>query len=167
MWPQFVIGPAMSLTYDQKSEIRMAFDEAFVPIDRRRELRIRHQVAAQIFPWNQNAQGRPLAVQIEDFSAIGLGLVHFTPMGIGDDYLLTIPRSGSNDLVVVISVVRCVRRSDGHYHIGLELSGVMDRSKAGELVDALRAGRRITSRKTKLLFLLFGIVGIGSSLLIP
>lgn len=157
----------MSLTYDQKSEIRMAFDEAFVPIDRRRELRIRHQVAAQICPWKKNAQGRPVSVQIEDFSAGGIGLVHFTPFGVGDEYLLTIPRATSGDLVVVISVVRCARRSDGHYHVGLELSSVMDHTSAGEFVDAMRAGRRITSRKTKLLFLLFGIVGIGSSLLIP
>lgn len=145
----------------------MAFDEAFVPIDRRRELRIRHQVDAQICPWKENAPGRPVAVQIEDFSAGGIGLVHFTPLAVGDEYLLTIPRAKSGDLVVVISVVHCVRRSDGHYHVGLELSSVMDRTSAGDFVDAMRARRRVTSRKTKLLFLLFGIVGVGSSLLIP
>src|SRR4051812_1930442 len=38
---------AMSLTYDQRSEIRMAFDEAYVPPERRRAARVKHQVDAE------------------------------------------------------------------------------------------------------------------------
>ena len=61
----------VSLTYDQKSEIRLAFDEAFVSPERRRSTRIAYQVAAQISEWKRNRESEPFAVQIEDFSPTG------------------------------------------------------------------------------------------------
>jgi len=49
----------MPLTYDQKSEIRIAFDEAYIPADRRRDLRVKYRVEAQICSWQNNKQGLP------------------------------------------------------------------------------------------------------------
>lgn len=157
----------MSLSYDQKSEIRMAFDEAFIPTERRRDLRIRHRVDAQICGWKDSRQGHPIGVRIEDFSPGGVGLTHHTPMPVGAEYLIKIPRPERNELVVLIGVVRCVPAGQGGYHIGMELRSVMDRTSMGELVDAINVQRRITSRRTKLLLILFGIVGIGTALFIP
>ena len=157
----------MSLSYDQKSEIRMAFDEAFVPTERRRDLRVRHRVDAQICAWKDSRQGHPINVRIVDFSVSGVGLIHHTPMEVGAEYLIRIPRPEMGELVVLISVVRCVPTGQGGYHVGMELRSVMDRTAMGELVDVIREQRRVTSRRTKLLLIVFGIVGIGTSLLIP
>ena len=103
----------MPLTYDQKSEIRIAFDEAYVPPDRRRDFRIKYRVDAQISPWRKSRQGEPFQVRIEDFSPTGVGVIHTEPMDLGNEYLLKVPRPGQDELVVLLSVVRCVRQNDG------------------------------------------------------
>jgi c-di-GMP-binding flagellar brake protein YcgR len=151
----------MSLTYDQKSEIRMAFDEAFVPPERRRDFRLKHRVEAQICPWHKNCQGEPFTVQIEDFSPGGVGLSHAEPLAVGSEYLLRVPRPDMDELVVLLSVVRCRPMEDGTFHVGMELSSVMDRTSLGQLIDALQTRPRRS--RWKLFFMLFGIVGIGSA----
>ena len=154
----------MSLTYDQKSEIRMAFDEAFVPAERRRDCRVRHRVEAQICPWLKNRQGEPFTVQIEDFSPGGVGLSHNEPLKIGSEYLLRVPRPDMDELVVLLSVVRSRPMDDGTFHVGMELSSVMDRTSMGQLIDALKGPPK--PRWWKICFLLFGIAGIGAVLLV-
>ena len=156
----------MPLTYDQKSEIRMAFDEAFVPADRRRDTRIKYRVDAEICAWHHNKQGDPFRVRIEDFSPTGVGLIHSAPLELGSEYLIKVPRPGTEELVVLITVVRCRQQEDGTYLIGLELSSVMDRTHMGQLVDALQTHRRITRRRTRVLFLMLGVFSIGMSLMI-
>src|SRR4051812_14658136 len=96
-----------NLTYDQRSEIRLAFDEAFVPPERRRDLRVQFRVEAQICPWKKNKQGEPFTIQIEDFSPGGVGISHNEPLPIGNEYLLRVPRVDMEELVVLLSVVRC------------------------------------------------------------
>ena len=153
-----------SLTYDQKSEIRMAFDEAFVPPERRRDLRVKHRVEAQICPWIKNRQGEPFTVQIEDFSPGGVGLSHTAPLAVGSEYLLRVPRVDMEELVVLLSVVRSRPMDDGSYHVGMELSSVMDRTSMGHLIDALQGPPR--RRWWKVLFLAFGIAGIAASVVL-
>ena len=153
-----------SLTYDQKSEIRMAFDEAFVPPERRRDLRVRFRVDAQICPWRKNRQGEPFTVQIEDFSPGGVGLSHSGPLAIGSEYLLRVPRVDMEELVVLLSVVRCRQLEDGTYHLGMELSSVMDRTSMGHLIDALNGPPK--RRWWKVFFLMFGIAGIAASVML-
>jgi len=156
----------MSLTYDQKSEIRMAFDEAYVPPDRRRDLRVKHTVDAEICEWKRGKQGLPFRVRVEDFSPGGVGLRHGSELPTGSEYLLTVPRTGMEELIILLTVVRCVPQDDGTYQIGMELSNVIDRSAIGQFVDAIHRARRITTRRTKILLLLLGISGIGLSLII-
>jgi len=156
---------AMSLTYDQKSEIRMAFDEAFVPEpERRRDLRVKTRVEAQICAWKKNKQGEPFTVRIEDFSPGGVGLLHPTPLPTGSEYLLRVPRPEMDELVVLLQVVRCKPLEDGNFHVGMELCSVMDRTSMGQLIDALKGPPK--PRWWKICFLLFGIVGIGSAILL-
>jgi hypothetical protein len=154
------------LTYDQKSEIRMAFDEAYLPPDRRRDPRINLRTDAEICAWKANRQGQPFTVRIQDFSPSGVGLLHTAEMKVGNEYLLRVPRQEMEELVVLLTVVRCKPIEDGTFWIGMELSSVMDRNSMGKLVDVLRGPRRITSRRTQILLILFGIAGIGASLLV-
>lgn len=156
-----------SLTYDQKSEIRMAFDEAFIAPERRRDVRIKHRVNAEICLWKKGKQGLPFSVGIEDFSPTGVGAFHTSALSLGDEYLLRVPRKDADDLVLVLTVVRCKPQDNGTYLIGLELSSVMDRSAMNQFVDELHQDAlRVTSRKTKLLLCLLGIFGIGMALIL-
>ena len=151
----------MSLTYDQKSEIRMAFDEAYVAPERRRHIRVKHQIEAEISPWKKGKHGEGFTVQIDDFSPTGVGLNHPTELHAGNQYLLKVPRPEMPELVVLLTVVRCVRLNDGTFQIGMELSSLMDRSAMGEFVDALSPPQQVMSRRIKILFVLLGIAGLG------
>ena len=156
----------MPLTYDQKSEIRIAFDEAYVPPDRRRDIRVKYRVDAEICAWRRGRQGQAFKVRIEDFSPGGVGVVHGEPMDLGAEYLIKVPRPGADDLIVLLTVARCKRLEDGTHLVGMELSSVMDRTTMGRFVDALNTRRRITSRRTKVLFIMLGVFSIGMSMLI-
>jgi hypothetical protein len=155
----------MPLTYDQKSEIRIAFDEAYIPPERRRDLRIRDHISAKICAWTPKKTGNPFPISIEDFSPTGVGVIHREPMKVGELYLLNVPRRGHQDLVVQLSVARCRPLPDGTFQIGMELSSVMDRDGSA-FVDALQARKRHTTRRTKILLLLMAIYGLGISLLV-
>jgi c-di-GMP-binding flagellar brake protein YcgR len=156
----------MPLTYDQKSEIRIAFDEAYIPADRRRDLRVKYRVEAQICSWQNSKQGLPFTVRIEDFSPTGVGLVHTAPLDLGSEYLIKVPRPHYDDLIILLTVVRCKQLEDGTHLVGLELSSVMDRSHMGQFVNTLQTRRRGTSRKLRWLVILFAAIGIGISLLL-
>ena len=156
----------MPLTYDQKSEIRMAFDEAYIPPDRRRALRVTYRADAQISPWRRNRAGDPFAVRIEDFSPSGVGVIHSETLPLGAEFLLKVPRPDMPELVVLLSVVRCKPLEDGTFHVGMELSSVMDQTDLGDFYDALKSHPRLTSRRTKILLLTLAVFGLGMSLLI-
>ncbi|HYO08241.1 MAG TPA: PilZ domain-containing protein [Tepidisphaeraceae bacterium] len=156
----------MSLTYDQKSEIRLAFDEAFIPAERRRDTRVKYKASAEITTWKRGKEGLPFRVQIEDFSPGGVGLTHGSALPEGTQYVLKVPRPELAELNILLTVVRCVPQEDGSYLVGLELSSVLDRASFGEFVDDLDKRQRRTSRRTKILLLLLGIFGVGTSLLI-
>jgi c-di-GMP-binding flagellar brake protein YcgR len=156
----------MPLTYDQKSEIRIAFDEAYVPADRRRDLRVKYRVEAQICSWQNNKQGVPFTVRIEDFSPSGVGLIHTAPLDPGSEYLIKVPRPNAEELIILLTVARCRQQEDGTYLVGLELSSVMDRSHMTSLLTALSARRRAGNRRLRWLVIMFGIIGIGASLLV-
>src|SRR6187200_1156000 len=87
-----------TLTYDQKSEIRLAFDEAFVAPERRRSFRVKHQVEAQITEWRGDSMGQPFTVKIEDFSPTGVGMIHGAELPVGSQYLIKVPRAKWGDL---------------------------------------------------------------------
>ena len=156
----------MSLTYDQKSEIRMAFDEAYVAPERRRDVRVKHRVNAEISAWKRGKQGLPFNVSIEDFSPTGGGLTHSIELQIGSQYLLRVPRPDAPDLVVVLTVVRCQQRESDEFHIGLELDSVIDRTAIGQFMETIGDVNRLTSRRTKVLLMLLGIFGISMAMLI-
>jgi hypothetical protein len=156
----------MPLTYDQKSEIRLAFDEAFVPAERRRDFRVKHRVDAEICQWLRGSQGEPFHVRIEDFSPGGVGLIHNEPLPLDTDYLIKVPRPNTTDLVVLFTIRRCQPLEEGAYLVGAELSSVMDRTQMGKLVDSINKNQRLTSRRTRNLLVMLGVFGIGLAMLL-
>jgi len=152
--------------YDKRSQIRLAFNEAFVPQERRMSARIEHHVATEFYAWENEGEGSPVNVTIEDFSVSGVGAVCGFPMCTGDEYLLRIPQPNRGNLSVILTVVRCNPLPDGEYCIGLRLSSVIDRAHLEKLAESIRDHRRRLTRRTVCLFALFGIVGISTGLLL-
>jgi hypothetical protein len=139
----------MSLTYDQMSELSMAFREAHVPADRRRSQRIRQRIAAEIIEWDDDHPGRTFGVMIEDFSPTGVGMIHTGRLKTGGHYTLEIPRPGHPPIRVVLTVVRCEQMDGGMFSTQMEaseiLAGRISQSNCGSSVPVLLALLIITS----------------------
>src|SRR5438309_913637 len=95
---------SMSLTYDQRSEIRIAFDEAFVAPERRRSMRVKYTVNAEISEWKKGKEGLAFTVSIEDFSPTGVGMFHDSALPLGSQFLIKVPRPKWGELVVLMTV---------------------------------------------------------------
>src|SRR5437762_12784808 len=107
----------MGLTYDQMSELNIAFQEANVPSDRRRSQRVKQRIAAEISPWKDNKAGMAFGVTIEDFSTTGVGIVHSGRLKLGSQYLLEIPRPGGQPLRAIFTTVRCSEIDGGLFTV--------------------------------------------------
>jgi hypothetical protein len=122
--------------------------------DRRRATRLKQKFVTQMTPWAAGHASVPFEVVINDISELGLGIIHDQAMEIGLRHLVAVPREdGKKPLTLEYLVVRCERRSDGNYSIGLE------RSIARDSIDE-PVKRRVVSERVKLLFLLFGLFGL-------
>jgi hypothetical protein len=122
--------------------------------DRRRATRLKQKFVTQITPWAAGHASVPFEVVINDISEMGVGIIHDQPMELGLRHLLTVPRADEKPVMREYVVCRCDRRADGRYSIGLTV---------GEDVYVPMTEvpeKRVTSRTTKVLFLLFGIFGI-------
>ncbi len=133
---------SMSLTYDQMSELSMAFQEAHVPADRRRFTRIKHQIAAEVTEWSKDGQpGRSFGVMIEDFSTTGVGMTHSGRLKPGHRYTLEIPRPDQPPVRVLLVVVRCHQVDGGLFTTQMEASEIL----AGRSADRPKRSRRNTA----------------------
>ena len=145
----------MSLTYDQVSELSIAFREAHVPSDRRRSNRIKHKIAAEITEWNEGKPGRTFGVTIDDFSTTGVGLEHSGSLKMGGKYMLEIPRPGQPPIRVLLTVVRCSRVDGGLFSTTMQASEIL----AGRTTSQSPRGRG----KMSVLVSLFLFLGAASA----
>lgn len=154
------------INYDKRSTIRLAFNEAFVPVERRMAARIEYTVDGQVYSWHNHAPGDPIKVRIEEFSVTGVGLTSPGVMGVDDEFMIRIPQHKGEDLKVILTVIRCIAYPNATYRVGLRLSGLFEKSQIEKIAAALRDQRRQMTHTTLCLFMLFGITGIGACLLI-
>lgn len=118
--------------------------------------RIKKKFITQMTPWAAGHASTPVEVIIEDLSDTGAGIIHDQPLEIGLRHLLAVPRKGTTRPVVLeYVVVRCEPRGVEKFTIGLQLA-----DRAPTTPSAAPTRRRVTSKRLKLLFLLFGIVGL-------
>jgi len=130
----------MALSYDQMSELTIAFQEAHIPADRRRSQRIKQRIAAEISEWENNRVGRTFGVTVEDFSTTGVGFVHSGRLKPGGQYLLEIPRPGQRPIAVLLTVVRCNELDGGLFSTQMEVSELMA-GREQATADARRRGK--------------------------
>ena len=150
----------MSLVQDSKSQAQQANSQEAVPppfthplTDRRRATRLKQKFVTQMTPWSPGHASVPFEVVINDISEMGIGIIHDQPLELGLRHLVAVPREDAKKpLTHEYIVVRCDRRGDGGYSIGLE------KSVARDSID--EPPKRVTSERVKLLFLLFGLFGL-------
>lgn len=126
---------AMAVSYDQLSELRMAFEEAHVPAERRRSPRVTERVSLEIARWARGRAGRACGVTIEYFSTSGVAMTHAGRLKVRSEYLLEIPRLGAPPIGVVLAVVRCERTVGGLFSSEMRVTEVLaarDRASAGK-----------------------------------
>ena len=129
-------------------------------MDRRGAARSKRKFVSQMTPWSPGVASVPFEVVIEDLSETGIGLVHDRPLEVGLRHLLAVPRDdGASSIIREYTIVRCDRRPDGTYGIGLELN--FERTSPSE------TPHRVTSSRLKLLFLLFGVIGLIVAIVAP
>ena len=130
--------------------------------DRRCSPRLQRKFVSQMTPWAPGVASVPFEVVIEDISDTGVGLVYSYPLPLGMRYQLAVPLDDQKQVIREFVVMRCYRRSDGNYSIGVQ------QSVAPPSADEDPAPpRRVCSSRTKLLFLLFGIFGLIIAIFAP
>ena len=151
----------MSVLHDDSSDRMAAVEACHMSMERRRAARITRKVATQMVPWQVGRAATPFGVIIEDISETGVGIIHSEALEEGAKYLLTVPRAASKPVTIQCEVVRCERRGEHSFNIGLV---------AGEKIkdpEGTKRAMRLTSGRTRLLFMLFGVVGLLVAVLVP
>jgi hypothetical protein len=120
--------------------------------ERRRTNRLKQKFVTQMTPWEAGHASVPFEVVIADLSDTGCGIIHDEPLEVGLRHLLTVPRYKDKPITLEYIVMRCDRRTDGGYSIGLE--------KVNANHPIAVKPKRVVSERTKLLLLLFGIFGL-------
>ncbi|MEA2710979.1 MAG: hypothetical protein QOF78_3580 [Phycisphaerales bacterium] len=112
-------------------DLRAAAGAADTAEDRRRYPRATHRVVFNLRPLLNDGVGAPIAVVLQDFSILGMGIIHSTAMRRGDQFQIPLMRDGdicsgddgdSGRLSLVATVVRCEQLDDGLFNIGFEFN---------------------------------------------
>jgi hypothetical protein len=146
----------MTLTYDERSELRAAFEETYVPTQERREaLRVHYRVPLDMVSWKDERAGPAVSVMLEEFSTTGVGVIYPGRLNPGDRYLLEVPGWEKRRVTLIIEVVHCTPVEAEKCRIGLKIVGVHGTHL-----------RTVLHRRAKFLFLLFGVVGVAVAMLL-
>jgi hypothetical protein len=151
----------MTQLHDERLDVLAAIDEATSPHDRRRASRIKRKVATQMTPWSVGVAAVPIGIVIEDISESGVAVVHSEPLPEGSKFLVTVPRKYHGPQVVECDVVRCEPRGGRLFTIGMRATQRI------EHIEHAKAEMTLTSRRTRLLFLTFGIISLCVAMFMP
>ena len=122
----------------------------------------RCKLSAELSPWQGDRAGVGFGVLVQSISGSFVELDACDRIALGQQYLLEIPRPGQKALSEVCTVTRT----------GVVIRAEFDTPLADddyrELSDRLNHGAppRVTSRLTQLLFIVFGIVGLLTAMLL-
>ena len=123
----------------------------------------RGRLCAELSPWADKRAGVGFGVTIERLTPTSLEFTHSGRLTEGTDYLLEIPRPARESFKAICRVSSCgeidraqfdTPLADDDYH---------------ELLHRLQncEKKRVTSRRTRNLFILFGLVGVAIAICLP
>jgi hypothetical protein len=110
--------------------------------DRRRARRIKRDSKAQLIFWPASTRTAPINVQLVDYSRTGVGVVNHDAIIVGQKFVLREPFV-TNGSTCIYTVVRCSKREDGYYIIGLHATPPEEPTHAVEPVPVISKWSRI------------------------
>jgi hypothetical protein len=90
-------------------------------VEKRRALRIPHRVSGQLLLWPSGPRTTPINVQVVDYSRTGVGIIHSQGLLVGLKFVVCEDEVTSGSNTCIYKVVRCDRRPDGRFSIGLQV----------------------------------------------
>ena len=95
---------------------------ATATLDRRRHPRVLHRANFDIRPLLSDGIGEPISVVLQDISTSGLGILHASPLRVGDQYQIPLTREMPEPLSLICTCVRCEKLDEGLYSVGFEFN---------------------------------------------
>ena len=115
----------------------------------------RGRLCAELSPWAQRRAGVGFGVTIERLTTSTLEFTHSGRLSEGTDYLLEVPRPRRESFKAICRVKSCGRVDRAQFDTPLADDDYR------ELLQRMtnRQAERVTSARTRMLFILFGFVG--------
>jgi hypothetical protein len=110
---------------------------------------------AQLLVYPQPRHPRPIDVQVTDYSATGIGVIHSEGLLVGEKFVVREPHVTDGN-TCLFTVVRSDPRPDGTFSIGLHVGNSLD-DEHNPLLELERAPGIAWS--SKLLFVAFALLG--------
>ena|ERR1043165_8862897 len=120
------------------------------------------RVCAELSPWADGRAGVGFGVMIENITTDSVEFTSCGRLTVGSQYLLEVTRRGGKSLTVTCTVTNSGKVDRARFEkpvASVEIADLVDRILGG-------APKRVTTRRTKLLFIIFGIVGVAMALLL-
>jgi hypothetical protein len=105
-----------------KSNGRRSESASSATSDRRRFPRVPHRANFDIRPLLADGVGEPISVVLADMSTSGLGILHSTPLRVGDQFQIPLTRELAEPLTLICTCVRCEKLDEGLYSVGFEFN---------------------------------------------
>lgn len=94
-------------------------ESAVAADDRRRFPRVPYRTTVEIRP--ESGEIAPIMVVLQDLSAAGMGVIHSSPLRVGDRFRVPLLRGESDEpSSLLCTVMRCEQLDDDLYSIGFE-----------------------------------------------
>ena len=132
--------------------------------ERRGAPRMRVDAPAELRLCPATSRTTPVRVKVSDVSSTGLGILHESPLPVGQKCVVKTPTLPS-DQACLYTVVRAVPLGAGAFHIGLHLSQLID----GLGFAALPPVKKPAGLATKLAIalLILALAGVAASFFLP
>jgi hypothetical protein len=125
--------------------------------DNRVAPRLSRESTAQLLHYPAGRHTAPINVQVTDYSATGIGVIHTESLLIGKTFVVREPHVTKRN-TCIFTVVRSDPRPDGMFSIGLHVGNSLSNEHTPLLEIPAAPG---ISRGSKILFTTFALIGIA------
>ena len=125
--------------------------------ENRAAIRLPRSSTAQLLHYPAGRHQHPIDVQVIDYSATGIGIIHSEGLLVGKKFVVREPHVTDGN-TCLFTVVRSDPRADGTFSIGLHVGNSLG-NEHDPLLDIPRAPG--ISRGSKLLFVTFALLGLA------
>ncbi len=117
----------------------------------RRSPRLKLSTNVALFPWASPADA--LSVRIKDLSIGGIGILHSQRMSLDDQFVIRLPQSGSDSVLLMYTVVYWEPLAESLYAIGAQFERVVEEAELNDRqIEVSTPNEGILARITNVVF---------------